>query len=86
MSSPFEAAKIRLVKLKQQKQNILNLDTKLIYEDQISQCDRDIFAMCIELIDKEIDRCLFELELEEMLESNLPLRDFLDKYGPSDLI
>lgn len=70
----------RLDKLVRDRQHIIELDHRLAYENLISDKDRETFASVLRSVDREIEEIQFELILDDMLASELPLDKFLEKY------
>lgn len=75
-----EEATIRIKRLQMDRQKILDLDSRLRYQDLVSEADRHIFYSAVEAIDREIEALKFDLILDEMLACDLPLDEFLKKF------
>ena len=70
----------KLIKLQNDKDRLRNFHFYLRANNHISDMDSDIFDSVMEIINMEMERLKFELILDDILSSDLPLAEFLEKY------
>ena len=70
----------RLNDLEIDKRHIQELDARLVFQKVISESDRKVFHTAIQSIDREIETLKFELILDDMLASDLPLEEFMKRF------
>lgn len=76
-----QVAMTKLKKLEQDRAHIRDLDARLAFQNLVSDADREIFQQAIDSINREIEAIKYELILDEMLQSDLSLDEFLEKFG-----
>ena len=71
----------RLADLQEDKRHILEMDERLARNSYISESERNLFRSVVASFDREIESLRFELILDEMLASDLPLEEFMKKFN-----
>lgn len=62
-----EGIELEIIRLKQRRNMILELDSHLAYNDLVSKEHRDALSIAIRVLDREIERLLSELIIDDLL-------------------